>query len=94
VDLLAAGAGNVFDQVVALVVDAQGGVVDFDGDDLTGITQSDLDALAEGIRGRQCYPSFGAGVSPINRSQTSHPIAVWSQLMLDSEDVRRRSGWV
>jgi len=33
-DLLAAGAGDSLDQMVAVVVDAQGGVVDFDGDDL------------------------------------------------------------
>jgi hypothetical protein len=37
-DLLAAGAGKILDQVFVLVVDAQGGLVDFDGDDLTGIT--------------------------------------------------------
>ena len=48
-DLLAAGAGNIFDQVVALVVDAQGGLVDFDGDDLTGIAQSDLHPLADDL---------------------------------------------
>jgi hypothetical protein len=48
-DLLAAGAGNRFDQVVTLVVDAQGGVVDFDGDDLTGVAQPDLDALADDL---------------------------------------------
>jgi hypothetical protein len=34
VDLLAAGAGNGLDQMVAVVVDGQGGLVDFDGDDL------------------------------------------------------------
>ncbi len=48
-DLLAAGAGNGFDQVVVVVVDAQGGVVDFDGDDLTGVTKADLDALADDL---------------------------------------------
>ena len=48
-DLLAAGAENVFDQVVAVVVDPQGGVVDFDGDDLTGITQPDLHPLADDL---------------------------------------------
>jgi hypothetical protein len=37
-DLLAAGAGNMLDQVLVLVVDPQGGFIDFDGDDLTGIT--------------------------------------------------------
>jgi hypothetical protein len=37
-DLLAAGSGNMLDQVIAVVVDAQGGFVDFDGDDLPGIT--------------------------------------------------------
>ena len=30
-----------FGQVVILVVDAQGGVVDFDGDDLSGVAESD-----------------------------------------------------
>lgn len=35
--------------MIALVVDAQGGVVDFDGDDLTGITQPDLHALADDL---------------------------------------------
>ena len=48
-DLLAAGAGHIFDQVVTLIVDVQGGFVDFDGDDLTGIAQSDLDALADDL---------------------------------------------
>jgi hypothetical protein len=38
VTLLAAGAGKMLDRVFAVVVDAQGGLVDFDGDDLTGIT--------------------------------------------------------
>jgi hypothetical protein len=38
-DLLAAGAGDVLDQVVVVVVEAQSGFVDFDGDDLTGIAQ-------------------------------------------------------
>jgi hypothetical protein len=61
-DLLAAGAGNSFDQVVAVVVDPQGGLVDFDGDDLTGITQPDLDALADDLGTaaaghRALYPS-------------------------------------
>jgi hypothetical protein len=37
-DLLAAGSGNLLDQVIVLVVDAQGGLVDFDGDDLPGVT--------------------------------------------------------
>jgi hypothetical protein len=46
-DLLTAGAGNIFDQVIALVVDAQDRVVDFDGDDLAGVAQADLDALAD-----------------------------------------------
>jgi hypothetical protein len=46
-DLLAAGVGNVLDQVVVVVVDAQGGVVDFDGDDLAGVAQAYLDALAD-----------------------------------------------
>jgi hypothetical protein len=45
-DLLAGGARNGLDQVVAVVVDAQGRFVDFDGDDLTGIAQPDRDALA------------------------------------------------
>jgi hypothetical protein len=44
-DLLAAGAGNSFDHVVTLVVDTQGGLVNFDGDDLTRVTQLDLHAL-------------------------------------------------
>jgi hypothetical protein len=49
------GTGNGPDQVVAVVVDAQGGVVDFDGDDLVGVAQSgwcsaaDLDALADDL---------------------------------------------
>ena len=34
VDLLAAGAGNILDKLLAVVIDAQGGLVDFDGDDL------------------------------------------------------------
>jgi hypothetical protein len=49
VDLLAAGAGNMLDQVVALVVDPQGGLVNFDGHDLTGITEPDLHALADDL---------------------------------------------
>jgi len=48
-DLLTAGAGNVFDQLIALVVDAQDRVVHLDGDDLTGVAQSDLDALADDL---------------------------------------------
>ena len=48
-DLLTAGAGKVFDQVVVLVVGAHGGFVDFDGDDLSGVAQSDLDALADDL---------------------------------------------
>lgn len=48
-DLLAAGAGDGLDQVVALILDAQRGVVDFDGDDLAGITQRDLDALVDDL---------------------------------------------
>lgn len=34
-DLVAAGAGNGFDQLIVVVVEALGGLVDFDGDDLT-----------------------------------------------------------
>jgi hypothetical protein len=49
-DLLAAGAGSGLDQVLALVVDAQSRVVDFDGDDLAGVAQPDLDALADDLR--------------------------------------------
>ncbi|MDT7595434.1 MAG: hypothetical protein QOJ06_980 [Pseudonocardiales bacterium] len=48
-DLLAAGAGNMLDQVIVVVVDAQGGFVDFDGDDLPGLAQPDLDALADDV---------------------------------------------
>lgn len=55
-DLLAAGAGNMLDQVIVVVVDAQGGFVDFDGDDLAGLAQPDLDALADdvGAPGARC----------------------------------------
>jgi hypothetical protein len=49
VDLLAAGAGNGLDQMVAVVVDAQGGLVEFDGDDLAGIMRPDLHALADDL---------------------------------------------
>ncbi len=49
VDLFAAGAGNVLDQMVALIIDAQSGLVDVDGDDLAGIAQPDLDALADDL---------------------------------------------
>jgi hypothetical protein len=38
-DLLAAGAGNGIDQVIALVVDTQGGFVDLDGDVLPGVAR-------------------------------------------------------
>jgi hypothetical protein len=38
-DLLAGGAGSGLDQVVALVVDVQGGVVEVNGDDLVGVVQ-------------------------------------------------------
>jgi hypothetical protein len=41
--------GNSFDQVVAVVVDAQGRFVDFDDDDLAGVAQLDLDALADDL---------------------------------------------
>jgi hypothetical protein len=49
VDLLTADAGNSFDQVVAVVVDPEGRFVDFDGDDLADVAQSDLDALADDL---------------------------------------------
>ncbi|MDQ3825393.1 MAG: hypothetical protein M3319_05670 [Actinomycetota bacterium] len=32
-----------------LVVDAQGRLVDFDGDDLSGVAEPDLDALADDL---------------------------------------------
>jgi hypothetical protein len=35
--------------MVGVVVDAQGGVVDFDGDDLAGVAQPGLDALADDL---------------------------------------------
>jgi hypothetical protein len=35
--------------MVAVVVDAQGGLVEFDGDDLAAITQPDLHALADDL---------------------------------------------
>ena len=35
--------------MVAFVVDVQGGVVDFNGDNLTGITQPDLHLLADDL---------------------------------------------
>jgi hypothetical protein len=41
--------GTVFDQVVAVVVDAQGGLADFDGDNLAGVAQPDLDALVDDL---------------------------------------------
>jgi hypothetical protein len=47
--LLCGWCGARFDQVVALVVDPQGGLVNFDGDDLTGISQPDLHALADDL---------------------------------------------
>ncbi|MGH3806902.1 MAG: hypothetical protein ACRDRU_09765 [Pseudonocardiaceae bacterium] len=61
-ELLAAGAGHVFDQLVTLVVDPQDRVVDFDGDDLAGVAQSDVDALADDLgaaatRHRALHPS-------------------------------------
>jgi hypothetical protein len=48
-DLLAPGAENIFDQLVAVVVDAQGGLVDLDGDDLTGIARPNLHALVDDL---------------------------------------------
>jgi hypothetical protein len=61
VDFLAAGAGNVLIKW-SLVVDAQGGLVDFDGDNLPGVAQSDLDALADDFgcrRGRTRCVALG-----------------------------------
>jgi hypothetical protein len=46
----------MLDQVIVVVVNAQGGFVDFDGDDLVGLAQPDLDALADdvGAPGARC----------------------------------------
>jgi hypothetical protein len=62
-DLLAAGAGDGLDQGVAVVIDAQDRVVDFDGDDLAGVAQPDLDALADDWvpRGRTLCAGPGRG---------------------------------
>jgi hypothetical protein len=43
VEFFAAGAGDDGDEFVVVVQDAQGGVVDFDGDNSSGVTESDLD---------------------------------------------------
>jgi hypothetical protein len=43
------GAENELDHVVVLVVEAKGRVVNFNGDDLTGIMQADLHTLADDL---------------------------------------------
>jgi hypothetical protein len=61
-DLLTAGAGHGLDQVLVLNPPAKGGVVDFDGDDMAGVAQSDLDALTADLgadRGRTWCPAPG-----------------------------------
>jgi hypothetical protein len=58
-DLLAA-VGNGLDQIAALVVDAQGGLVYLNSDDLAGVEQPDLDRLAVRCpRGRTRYAASG-----------------------------------
>jgi hypothetical protein len=39
----------MLDQMVAVVVDALDRVIDFDGDDLTGVAQPDLNALIDDL---------------------------------------------
>ncbi len=45
-DLAGAGSGHGGEQLAVRIDDLQGGVVEFDADDLPGVGQADLDALA------------------------------------------------
>lgn len=65
--------GTVFDQVLVVVVEAQGGLLNFDGDGLPAYRSPDLDALAGDLgtvaakpgalhRARR-WPGSGAGAS-------------------------------
>jgi hypothetical protein len=73
-----AGSGDLVDEcVAAFVVDLQDGLAEFDGDYLAGVRLPDWHALphdssrAKQTRGRERYPSTGAGVLPIKRTRTT-----------------------
>jgi hypothetical protein len=60
-DLLASGAGRIFDQVVAVVVDVQGGLVDLHGGDLSTLLEARYGIFVATCRSRRAHDSIWKG---------------------------------